>query len=1271
MEDKEKKGEILENKNQSKINEKEENITNNTTEKEKNNTKKYKIKYGVMINFLKSEDRDQKEYYNSNEYWCNILLMPTEIEFFNKISILNLLSKYYQKKRNKELIYKLAYKFDKCIDSFNTLDPVFAINSFNSAIQNLNNQNTFLYAYRYMTKIKKLIEKNIVSIKKNYSIKNINDFFNEIKNDSINFINNYKMKYMDDNYFKIEEIYKLKELIDSLLIGKYNIENDANNVENDSKTGENDVNTGEKDKKIEDNNNINNQYLYVVNKEWLFKTKLFIENYIKAKEQNIKNFYEESFEHNYIYNSYFNEKNEKRKNSGTGFYAFPGPINNFEITSFKDYWIDFVNLDENDFIKKGMELDKNYYLIKNDDWQFIKTYFGFTNEIKRRKNNLDLVQLKFILFDKRIKTENDNIHLLKQKYIQINKNSSIGKLKDKIINIINTNFKQFEEEEDDIEETKDNKKDKENKENEIKENNEEEEKNINKEEQKMTEKIKETQDKEKTNKQISFYILDKNKRKVLMEMCISFVIENSVYDSIYLEKLNLSDETSLTDFLNIYNKDKHILIVEISNKKKENFLVDLKLKMNNDYKCTICDKKIENIKDKYNCDICDLSLFCSKKCSKESEDHMRLHNQMSQFLEKQFVLSDLLSLDLESILSDSTNYGRVGLINMGNTCYLNSALQCLSNTEDLTKYFLKKYFKTEINCGSSLGSKGFISGEYYKFINRIWNGGEKEFCPKEFRIKFCKKTGLFLNSEQQDSQEFLLAVLDNLHEDLNRISNKKYMELEEKKPGESDEQASKRWWDYYRSRENSIIVDLFQGQYKSTIKCSSCNNTSISYDTYMSLGLPIPTKGTQGQIKFLTKEQNFFDINFKIDENVELKDIIQKAKSFVNINKYIEYLKHNENKNTNDKIPENIINNNIEVIEFNKGFKMNNIYKSNLKIKIEALLKNNNNSEIILFERDINIDSQNCCYVYIYPMTEKEISGIFSSSIKRVILSYPIIITIKYDNTLEELEAVIYEKLERILKRDVKNKNPIEICFPHFTKGWGRLKIQNGECPICQKKYDKVKKKFCYLFNGVDKKTKISQFQNNQNKGRPLILYAKSQYYNLSKEIYSGIAMFNENSKIKNKNVNLNIYDAFNLFNKEEILDGDNMWYCNKCKQHNRAEKKIEIYRTPIYLIIQLKRFKHRNNLARILMGNKNETFIEYKQVLNLKDFVVGPDKDKSIYNLYGVIIHKKFMNGGHYYAYCKNKGLWITFDDEKLYKCSNPVDKDAYLLFFKRKNFE
>ena len=1218
--------EIKEEKNKSEIltstENNSQNIINTSQEKDKDkdkekddNDSKYKISYTKIFDYIKSREKDEYKY--ENEFFCNILLMPPKIELSDKISTLSLLCSSYSKNKKFELIYGITRKFDKCLDSLNAIEPSLIINIFIKVVKQLNEEAGFLYSYKYVIKIKNFIKKNSSLIIKKYNLTDLNKLLEDIKTNVINFIMKYKSKYMSNEFFPLEKAYEVKKLIDALIADKYEIENE--------------------DKSKDD-------FLYAVNREWILKTKIFIENYIKAKEQKIQTFYEEAFDPNYIYTSYFNEKNNKKR----AFSAFPGPVNNYEITSFKDHWIDYVNLDENDIMKKGVKYKEHYYLVNNKDWKLLKLYFNKTNDIVRKKNNLDLVQIKFILFDKRIDSSYKNTNLLKKKYIQVNQKSSIKQIKDKLISITHYHFQDIEEDE-----------------------------NIKKNDMK---------------KQITFYILDKDKSNILIEMCFSYIIGVSLYDSLHIEKIELKDENTLDDLFAKYNKKKHILILEITDLNEDNYFVDLKKKMNKEYQCTVCKKKIDNLKDKYNCEICDFSLFCSKQCADESKDHKKLDKQLYQIKEKKFSLPDLLSTNLESILDKDSNFGRVGLYNLGNTCYFNSALQCLSNTEDLTKYFIKKCFKKEINNGSSLGSKGFISKEYYKLINKMWNEPNNKIAPKEFRINFCRKTGLFLNSEQQDSQEFLLAVLDNLHEDLNRITNKKYMELQEKQKGESDESASKRWWDYYRSRENSIIVDLFQGQFKSTIQCSTCGNSSISYDTYMSLGLPIPTIKTSHQIKLLTSDQNFIDINVKLNGDIALKDVIKKAIKYLNKNKYKDYIKNikSENvisSNNNSEVPENVLYNNIKVIEFSRGFKINNIYKTafenininynskdNIKqplydnLKLDIIYKNNNNSEFILYENEVNIDPQNYYDVYIYPLTEKKIEGFISNYIKKIILSYPILIQFHKDKTLEDLESLIHKKLQ-ILNKKAKSLESIEICFPHFTKSWGKFKINNGECPLCKNKYEKTKK-FCNLFKSIPKNKKISDLMNNL-KGRPLIIYAKIQQYKSTEEIYSGIPLFNENSKKKDKKLNLSIYDSFDCFNQKEILEGDNMWYCNKCKRHNNAVKKIEIYRTPLYLIIQLKRFKHRNSFLSSFLGNKNETFVEYKEVLNIKDFVVGPDKDKSIYNLYGVIIHKKFMNGGHYYAYCKNRGVWITFDDQSLSYCQNPIDKDAYLLFYKRKNFD
>ena len=154
------------------------------------------------------------------------------------------------------------------------------------------------------------------------------------------------------------------------------------------------------------------------------------------------------------------------------------------------------------------------------------------------------------------------------------------------------------------------------------------------------------------------------------------------------------------------------------------------------------------------------------------------------------------------MLTPESQKGMVGLINLGNTCYINSTLQCLSNTVDLTKYFLMQYFRNDINTGNKLGSSGNIAFKYYKLLSNMWCNFENKIDPSEFVNAFKNLKKQFGGSRQQDAQEFLSVLLDQLHEDLNRITDKPYIELLEKQPNEDDLTASKRWWDLHRKRED-------------------------------------------------------------------------------------------------------------------------------------------------------------------------------------------------------------------------------------------------------------------------------------------------------------------------------------------------------------------------------------------------------------------------------------------------------------------------------------
>jgi ubiquitin carboxyl-terminal hydrolase 4/11/15 len=170
--------------------------------------------------------------------------------------------------------------------------------------------------------------------------------------------------------------------------------------------------------------------------------------------------------------------------------------------------------------------------------------------------------------------------------------------------------------------------------------------------------------------------------------------------------------------------------------------------------------------------------------------------------------------------------GVCGLQNLGNTCFMNSALQCLSNTPQLTKWFLADNYKKDLNRDNPLGMKGQVAEAYGELIEKLWSGHANSIPPRDFKYTIGRFNSSFSGYQQHDTQELLAFLLDGLHEDLNRIIKKPYIELPDF-DGMKDAEIAKRSWDYHRARNDSVIVDLFQGQFKSRLICEECRNVSI------------------------------------------------------------------------------------------------------------------------------------------------------------------------------------------------------------------------------------------------------------------------------------------------------------------------------------------------------------------------------------------------------------------------------------------------------------
>lgn len=218
--------------------------------------------------------------------------------------------------------------------------------------------------------------------------------------------------------------------------------------------------------------------------------------------------------------------------------------------------------------------------------------------------------------------------------------------------------------------------------------------------------------------------------------------------------------------------------------------------------------------------------------------------------------------------------GSIGLSNLGNTCYMNSALQCLTNTQLLAEYFLSGMYLEDVNRTSTLGLQGKLAEVYGKLAEDMWCAKQKAISPRIFKKTIGKFNEAFRGSDQQDAQELLAFLLSGLSEDLNRIQDKPYVEQPDS-DGRYDADLADEWWRNHLRREVSIIVALFTGQYKSLLTCNVCGFKSARFEpfTFLQVPLPEPTHSTVSILLILANGMPPMKVSVRLGVSATIFDL--------------------------------------------------------------------------------------------------------------------------------------------------------------------------------------------------------------------------------------------------------------------------------------------------------------------------------------------------------------------------------------------------------------
>ncbi|NXC49352.1 UBP4 hydrolase, partial [Penelope pileata] len=622
--------------------------------------------------------------------------------------------------------------------------------------------------------------------------------------------------------------------------------------------------------------------------------------------------------------------------------------------------------------------------------------------------------------------------------------------------------------------------------------------------------------------------------------------------------------------------------------------------------------------------------------------------------------------------------GLCGLSNLGNTCFMNSALQCLSNTPPLTDYFLEDKYEAEINHSNPLGMRGEIAEAYAELIKQIWSGRQSHVAPRMFKTQVGRFAPQFSGYQQQDSQELLAFLLDGLHEDLNRVKKKPYLELKDA-DGRPDSVVAKEAWENHRLRNDSIIVDIFHGLFKSTLVCPKCSKVSVTFDPFCYLTLPLPLRRDRlVEVTLVYADPQRRPVQYRLVVPMlgaisDLCDSLSKLSG----------------------VPaENMVVTDVYNHRFHKIFQMdeglNHIMPKDDIFVYEVCKPSEDGSECVTLS------------VYFREKTRRQCSNTSGT----VLFGQPLLVSVpKHKLTVEHLYSVVLEQISRYVKLPLAE----EYSAPCPDKG-----TCGGSNGVAEGDIEEME----HQDGGQEGKEKLAEVDPCHSEGCMQIESTrdlqpcKKQHFTFSHVNLYGTSEIN--SIVEGKILKLNAFstlaidwdsetrrllfdeqeaqafekhgsmlqpqkmkavvalkDCIELFTTMETLGEHDPWYCPNCKKHQQATKKFDLWSLPKILVVHLKRFSYSR-----YWRDKLDTVVEFPiRGLNMSEFVCDPRGGSYIYDLIAVSNHYGAMGVGHYTAYAKNKvnGKWYYFDDSSVSLASEDqiVTKAAYVLFYQRRSSE
>ncbi|RHY30020.1 hypothetical protein DYB32_004728 [Aphanomyces invadans] len=595
----------------------------------------------------------------------------------------------------------------------------------------------------------------------------------------------------------------------------------------------------------------------------------------------------------------------------------------------------------------------------------------------------------------------------------------------------------------------------------------------------------------------------------------------------------------------------------------------------------------------------------------------------------------------DAVLNPGLPHGGVGLVNLGNTCYLNCSMQCLSAIAAWRTYFLDKTFVRHINRHNKLGTKGKVAVAFASLLANMWKPGSHSSTqitsPFEFRKIFAKVKPQFDGCDQHDGHEFMAALLDAIHEDLNcptpphtspKHATTLRMSLSQQvtpttTSGSEDSHWAQLAWQQHLQRNQSIVVDLFHGLLRSQTTCGQCGFRRVQFEPCLFLSLPIAQLNAKPIVLRVWMHP--------LDPSV--------APHVIHVT-----LRTREG---NAKMVLDEIANQVSIRADRLRLIQVQQHRFSRLIAVDTLTCDLESAVLCCFERKNSPKTSSLSIIDIQ-VVHRVVSPSAGSSLYTLV-GLPFVLSIDAEATCDDVHA----QLESTLRRFVDFPEGAD-AYRVRTVSQANLSSDMGTC-IPHSATDGL----------------MSYFMP------PQMLVVDWQTAEFVDSHEGMRMMLTEQPRPK---VTLEMC-LENFMTQEDIVDG--LWTCESCHAAD-GSRQMDLWKSPDVLMLHLKRFHYS-----MVQHHKVQELVHFPlEGLQLRPFTGAAPVDDAncdVYDLYAVANHTGGLSEGHYTAYCRYdltspqsshphvvppSHIWLNFDDEVVSELprSKVVSNAAYVLFYRKR---